>query len=268
MRRLRKESGKSREEVAKYAGVAPMTITRIEGAQHAPKPADIAMMCKFYGLDDERTEVLVTLARQSRQRGWWQRYGGAIPGWFEIYVGLEEEAAEIRSYQPEGIFGLLQTEGYMRGQILAEPETPSEEQVEQRVAIRLKRQERLKGDDAPKLWIVLNEAAIRREIGGPETMREQLQRLIDASRLSNVTLQVLPFKTGAHPASHGAFTMLDFPEPADPDVVYVEYRLGSLYLEQQSEVAAYATIFDHLRARALGPDESRALITRVAQEMS
>jgi transcriptional regulator with XRE-family HTH domain len=268
MQRLRKESGKSAEEAAKFAGVAVATIYRIEAGTHAPKPADIMALCKLYGVDEARTEVLVTLARQSRQRGWWQRYGDTIPAWFEGYVGLEEEACVIRSYDPEGVFGPLQTKGYMRAKMLAEPETPSGGQIEQWVTVRLKRQERLDGPDAPKVWAVLGEAALHREVGGPGTMREQLNHLVDASRLRNVTLQVLPFKAGAHPAGHGAFTMLGFPEPVDPDVVYVEYRLGSLYLEQKSEVAAYATIFDHLRARALGPDESRALITQVAREMS
>lgn len=267
MQRLRKQSGKSAEEAAKFAGIAVATIYRIEAGTHAPKPADIMALCKFYGVDEARTEVLATLARQSRQRGWWQRYGDNIPAWFEVYVGLEEEATEIRSYDPEGIFGPLQTKDYMRAKMLAEPETPSEEQIEQRVAVRLKRQERLVGDDAPRVWAVLGEAALHREVGGPEVMQEQLKRLIDTSQLSNVTLQVLPFKAGAHPAGHGAFTTVGFPEPIDPDVVYVEYRLGGLYLERESEVAAYARIFDHLRARALGPDESRVLIARAARGM-
>lgn len=268
MQRLRKESAKSAEEAAKFAGIAVATIYRIEAGTHAPKPADIMALCRFYGVDDARTETLATLARQSRLRGWWQRYGDNIPAWFEVYVGLEEETSEIRSYDPEGIFGPLQTAGYMRAKMLAEPETPSDEQIEQRVAVRLKRQDRLNGEDAPMVWAVLGEAALHREVGGPETMREQLKRLINTSQLSNVTLQVLPFKSGAHPAGHGAFTMLGFPASADPDVVYVEYRLGGLYLEQKTEVAAYATIFNHLRARALGPDESRTLIAKVAREMS
>ena len=268
MRRLRKESGKGVEEAAKFAGIAVATIYRIEAGTHAPKPADIMALCRFYGVDDAHMEVLANLARQSRMRGWWQRYGDTIPAWFEVYVGLEEETSEIRSYDPEGIFGPLQTERYMRAKMLAEPETPSDEQIEQRIAVRLKRQDRLKDEDAPKVWAVLGEAALHRQVGGPETMREQLKHLLNVSRLSTMTLQVLSFKAGAHPAGHGAFTMLGFPIPVDPDVVYVEYRLGGLYLEQPAEVAAYTTIFNHLRARALGPDESRTLIRRLASEMS
>lgn len=157
MRRLRKESGKTREEAAKFADIAPATISRIEAAVHAPKVADIMALCRFYGLDDERTEVLVTLARQSRQRGWWHQYSGTIPEWFEVYVGLEEEADEILTYENELIPGLLQTESYVRALLRADLRTPTEDEIERRTALRLKRQERLAKADAPKIWAVLNE---------------------------------------------------------------------------------------------------------------
>jgi len=152
--------------------------------------------------------------------------------------------------------------------MLAWTTVPSDEEIERMIAVRLKRQERLQGEDAPKVWIVLNEAALRRETGGRATMREQLQRLTDVTRLNKVVLQVLTFAAGAHPAMDGAFVLLRFPEPADPDIAYVQYRRGSLYLEEASDVDAYAEVFDHLRARALGPDESRAMIARLAEEMS
>lgn len=208
----------------------------------------------------------MALAREARQRGWWHQYSGAIPQWFEVYVGLEAEAAEIRSFQPEMIDGRLQTEGYMRALIQAEVNVPSPEAIDRNVAIRLKRQERLTSPDAPELWVVVGEAALRRVVGGVETMREQLQKLNEVSRLNNITVQVLPFRAGAHPGMQGGFHLLEFPEENDQGVVYVEYRQGSLYLERQPDVDAYAKLFDHLRARALGPDESRALITRMAEE--
>ncbi|HEX6468948.1 MAG TPA: helix-turn-helix transcriptional regulator [Streptosporangiaceae bacterium] len=268
LKRLRKESGKTREEVAEFVGCAPATVTKIENASNAAPPAYVALMLELYGVTGDEREAWLTVARQARKRGWWQQYGGAIPAWFEVYVGLEEEATEIRAYRPENVLGLLQTEEYIRAQILAEPRVPADEEIERRVAVRMKRQERLLADDAPEMWIVLNECAIRREVGGREAMRRQLQRLIEVSRLNTVTLQVLPFSAGAHPASHGPFNILGFREPADPDIVYVEYRMGSIYLESPSEVATYTAIFDHLRARALGPDESRTLIAEVAEEMS
>ncbi|WP_149263461.1 helix-turn-helix transcriptional regulator [Actinomadura sp. K4S16] len=268
MRRLRRESGKTREEAAKFADIAPATVSRIEAAVHAPKVADIMALCKFYGLDDHRTEVLVTLARQSRQRGWWHQYSGTIPEWFEVYVGLEEEAHEILSYASELVPGLFQEEGYIRALFHASLRTWSEEEIDRRVALRLKRQERLTGDDAPKIWAVLNEAVIRRQVGGQETLRSQLNRLTEIAQLNHVNIVVLPFSVGAHPSMDGSCTVLRFPEVADPDVVYIQYRRGSIYLEDPSDVDMYVDLFDHLRSRALGPDESVDLIARLAEDIS
>jgi transcriptional regulator with XRE-family HTH domain len=268
LRKLRKDSGKTREQVAEFVGCSPVTVTRIESGQSAPRVADAARMLELYGVTGDRREVLITLAREARRRGWWQQHSGGIPAWFEVYVGLEEEASEIRSYEPELIPGLLQTERYTRAVMLADVVVPPDEEIERRIAVRMKRQERLDGEDAPKMWVVLNEAALRREVGGRETMREQLRHLTDVSRPSKVVIQVLTYGAGAHPALDGAFVILRFPEPADPDVAYIQYRRGSLYLEEPSDVGYYAEVFDHLRARALGPDESRAFIARVADEMT
>ncbi|MEO3785776.1 helix-turn-helix transcriptional regulator [Actinocorallia sp. B10E7] len=266
LRKIRKELGKTREEAAKFAGISPVTVTRMEAALHSPKPADVLALCKLYGISEEKTEVLVALARQSRQRGWWQRFGGTIPDWFSFYVGLEEEVSELRTYQPEVVLGLLQTESYIRAIMLSDVHLPSKEELDSRVAVRLKRQERLKGPDAMKLWAVIHESALRSIVGGREVMKEQLLHLIHLTWQNNITVQAMPFSAGAHPGSDGAFEILGFPEPNDPDVVYVQYRRGSLYLEDHSDIAAYAEIFDHLRARALSPDESRALIQRIADE--
>jgi hypothetical protein len=245
-----------------------VTITRIESAQSAPRLADTARMLEFYGVTGARREVLMTLCGEARRRGWWHQYSGAIPAWFEVYVGIEGEVSEIRSYQPEAIDGRLQTEGYIRALMLADVDVPSGEELERRIAVRMTRQEQLSGDDAPKMWIVLNEAALRRQVGGRATMHDQLSRLIEISRSNKVVLQVLTYAAGAHPAMDGAFEILRFPDAADPDVVYLQYRRGSIYLEDSADVAAYAELFDHLRARALGPDESRALIAHLAGETS
>lgn len=270
MQRLRKAAGKSAEDAAKYAGIAVATLYRIEAGTHAPKPADIIALCRFYGVDEARIEILATLARQGRLRGWWQEPGGMIPAWFEFYVGLEEEASEISAYQPELIFGLFQTEGYIRSLMLTDPSVPEtdDEEMNRRVSVRLKRQERLRGSDAPKLWIILNEAALRREVGGRIVMREQLLHLLEVSQPKNVTLQVMPYSTGAHAAIDGAFHIIGFPDTDDPAVVYVQYRRGSLYLEEPVDIADYTEVLDHLRAAALGPAESRHLIARIAEEMS
>lgn len=267
LRRLRKEAGLTREEVADHVGVAPATVTKMENGSMTPRVADVALMLELYKVDGDRREILMTLTRQARLRGWWQQFSGAIPQWFEVYVGLEEEAATIRSYDPETIHGLLQTEDYIRAQIQSELRVPADDEIDGLVAVRTKRQERLTAEDAPELWVVLNEAAIWRQVGGQETMREQLRHLVEVSRLRAITLQVLPFAAGAHPGAQGAFNLIGFPEPSDPDVVYIEYWKGSIYLERHADVNDYSRLFDHLRARALGPDESRALVERVADEM-
>lgn len=268
LRRLRKDSGKTREQVATFVGCSPVTITRIESAQSAPRLADTARMLECYGVTGDRRDVLMTLCAEARRRGWWHQYSGAIPAWFEVYVGIEGEVSEVRSYQPEAIDGRLQTEGYVRALMLADVEVPSSEELDRRIAVRMKRQEEMTGEDAPKMWVVLNEGVLRRQVGGRATMHGQLTHLLDLSRSNKVVIQVLTYAAGAHPAMDGAFEILRFPDAADPDVVYVQYRRGSIYLEDSADVDAYAELFDHLRARALGPDESRALITRLADETS
>ncbi|WP_067475578.1 helix-turn-helix domain-containing protein [Actinomadura hibisca] len=268
MRRLRDQAGKKREESAAAAGIAPATLSRIEAGTHKPKSANILALCLFYGLPVEEAHRYSDLARQTKEPGWWHRYSDALPKGFEILVGLEDEAVEMRSYSTDSIEGLLQTEEYMRAQILAEPETPTEEQIEHRIAVRLGRQQRLLEDsDAPQLWIVQNEAGIRRLVGGSAVMKAQLEHLILMSRRSNVTLQVLPFSSGAHPASQGSFRLLELPSQDDPDVAYVEYRLGSIFLEEPQEVAVYAKIFNLLRADALGPDATRDLLEEAASPL-
>ncbi len=268
LRRLRRDSGKTREQVAGFVGCSPVTITRIEGAQTAGTVPIVARMLEFYGVKGKSYDVLLTLCREARKRGWWHQYSGSIPEWFEVFVGLEEEASEILSYESELVPGLFQTEDYIRALLHADLHARSEEEIDHRVALRLKRQERLTNNDAPKVWAILNEAVIRRQVGGPHTMLKQLQHLTEISRLASVNIVVLPFSAGAHPSMDSSCAVLRFPEPADPDVVYVQYRRGSIYLEDPSEVDMYVDLFDHLRSRALSPDESLALIADVADEIS
>ncbi|GAA2720875.1 helix-turn-helix transcriptional regulator [Actinocorallia aurantiaca] len=267
MKELREAAGRTREEAARHAGIAAITISRIETAKHGPKAADILTLARFYGLDDEQAEDLATLARQSRIKGWWNQHGEAIPRWFEVYVGLEEEVSELRSYQPEAVFGLFQTESYVRA-LMGSEFALAPEELDRRVSVRMRRQNRLVEADAPKIWIVLNEAVLRRKVGGAEVMKAQLEHLAELALSSNIVIQVLTFDAGAHPAVDGAFHILGFPEPFDPDVTYVQYRLGGIYLEELGQVREYAEVFNHLRARSLGPDESRTLILRIAAEMT
>ncbi|GGV22933.1 transcriptional regulator [Actinomadura cremea] len=265
LRQLRKDAKKTREEAARFASISPVTISRIEAAAHNPKPGDIAMLCKFYELDEQKTDELVALARQCRIKGWWQKYD--LPEGIHSYTGLEEEATTIQQYGVDVIPGLLQTDPYVRALIAAELRTHTEAETEQRLAVRNKRWERLSGDDPLKTWFVLNEDSLRRWVGGRAVMRDQLHHLDALSRSRNVEVQVLPFEVGAHPAiANGGFTILGFPEQFDPDVVYLEMALGSIYLEEPTEIETYTQLFNQLRARALGPDESRALIAQVANQ--
>ena len=270
LRRYREGAGLTIEEVAERLEWSTAKISRIENARVSVLPRDVKFLLGVYGLtgSDEAWDVLLTLARESRQKGWWQQYGEAVPEWLEVYVGLEADAAAIWGYDAEFVPGLLQTEEYARAVHRAQLVMATDEEIDRLVRVRMARQELLTADDAPQLWFVLNEAVIRRVVGGVATMRGQLRHLLEAARLPNVTLQVVPFSAGAHPAMDGSFYLLTFPEPADPQIVYFEYYTGALYLEKSAEVQRYRLMFDHLRAAAQSVDESRARMARAAEELS
>lgn len=211
---------------------------------------------------------LLILARESRSRGWWHQYGDAVPDWFEVYVGLEAEAANVFSYDSEFVPGLLQTPEYARAIHRADLVAATDDEIERLVQVRMARQDLLASDDRPEIWLVLNEAVIRRLVGGRDVMRQQLRRIVEAMDRPNVTLQVIPFAAGAHPSMDGSFTLLGFPTPTDPDVVYIEYQTGAIYLEKQDEVKRYRLMFDHLRASALPVEASRGLIVGIADELT
>jgi hypothetical protein len=182
-------------------------------------------------------------------------------------VGLEAEAVTLKGYESEFVPGVMQTEEYVRAIMSTAPE-PGSDEVERQITVRMERQKRLTGDNPLTLWVVLNEAVIRRVVGGPQVMRGQLAHLADLAATRNVTLQVLTYAAGAHPAMHGAFTIMEFPEETHPDVVYLEAQTGALYMEMTAELRRYSVAFDYLRAQALAPKESAALITQVARELS
>ncbi|MDX6742487.1 helix-turn-helix transcriptional regulator [Actinocorallia sp. A-T 12471] len=268
MRKLRAEHQVNLDEVAKGSNVPRTTVYRIENATHAPKVNDVRALCLFYGLADKDAEQLMTLARESRLRGWWQKPHSSIPTWFETYVGLEEEASEILIYEHELITGLAQTEDYFRALLRVDPLLPgeSEQEKDRRVEVRTKRQERLTGPDAPRLWIILNETAVRRAVGGHAVMKDQLERLIELCEPRNVTLQILPFSAGAHAAVDGSFHILSFPARRDPSIVYLQFRRGSIYLEEAADLREYTEIYDHLRATALSPESSVEVIRQVIDQ--
>ena len=266
LRRLRRDAGKTREEVADYVGCSPVTITRIESAQSGARVGDVARMLELFGVDGQEKDSLLQVAREARQRGWWQRYTSAMPEWFSTYVGLESEADSLRGYDVDVIPGLLQTEDYMRALLSSSLQPVAAEEVERRVEVRKTRQaDALDSDTPPKVWQIVDEGALRRRVGDVDVHRDQLERLRGFSKLGNVTLQVLPFDAGAY--VQGAFTILGFAEALDPDIVYVEYPTGALYLEEPDEITTYTLVFDHLRAAALSPSRSLALLSDIASAL-
>lgn len=269
LRRLREERGYTIEQIQELSGgdLKAPTVSRWETGDRSVRPTDLRLLLDIYDIQGDRREALLTMAREAKERGWWQSYVSAIPDWFQVYVGLETEAATIRNYVPELVDGLLQTAGYYRTFLQTAPAVGDDDEIERKITVRVARQERLTGGDPPDYWAVLNEAVIRRVVGGAEAMREQLHHIAEIADLPHVNVQVLPFSAGVHPAMDGGFSILGFPEPADPDVVYLENQAGSLYLEEEPEIDRFTRMFNHLIAKSLAPDESRRLILRVAAEL-
>ncbi|MFC4110099.1 helix-turn-helix domain-containing protein [Micromonospora zhanjiangensis] len=263
LKRRREETGMTADQAAKEIGISKSAISRIENAQVSALPPVVRGLLELYGAEREEIDALAQIARDARKRGWWQKYDDVLPDWFEVYVGLETEASEVRTFQPQLIPGLLQTADYAAAVIRAEhPDAPATE-IDRRVELRMRRQ---RDEDPPKMWVVLDEAALRRPIGGAATFKAQLQRLADVARQPGNTVQILRFDAGEHGSMGSSFSILDFPEPTDPGVVYVETRAGSLYLEGQ-DVREYGRVFDHLMATAKGARESRNLISEAMNDL-
>jgi transcriptional regulator with XRE-family HTH domain len=264
LRRLRTDLGLTIEDVQERSGgdIRIPTLSRWETGDRSIRPNDLRALLDIYGLTEgEEREALLTLCRQAKERGWWQSYGSAVPGWFQVYVGLESEASVIRQYAAELVPGLFQTADYYTAFLST---SPADADISRKVDLRLARQERLTAPDTPECWAVLNEAVIRRNVGPNGTMRKQLARLVEVADLPSVTIQVLPFAAGVHPAMDGGFSILGFPEPSDPSVVYLENAAGSVYLEELAEVARFDRMFSHIIAKALSPEDSRRLLARLA----
>jgi hypothetical protein len=225
-------------------------------------------MLEMYGVTDPaQRQVLIDMAREGHRKGWWSVYDDVLPTGFGIYVGLEAEAAGVRSFEAEVVHGLFQTPEYAYAVLREVNSRDTDEQIKRLVDLRMKRQEMVDRDPPFDVWLILDEAVIRRTIGGPTVMRDQLARLMDASKLPNVTLQVLPFDSGSHAGLKGPFSILEFPERADADVAYVESLAGIIYLEKDREVRTCAEAFDRLRATALSPGASADLISKAADDL-
>jgi transcriptional regulator with XRE-family HTH domain len=268
LRRLREARSIKLEEVAEQLGVAASTLSRIETGKAPTKSAYLTAMLGLYGVTDPgQRQVLVDMAREGHRKGWWALYDDVLPTGFGIYVGLEAEAAGLRCYETDAVNGLFQTRDYARAVLRELNARDTDEQIERLVELRMKRQEVLDREPPLDVWLILDEAVVRRAIGGPVVMREQLARLADASTMRGVTLQVLSFSSGAHAGLQGPFSILEFPERADPDVAYVESVAGIIYLEKDRDVRLCAEAFDRLRAVALSPAASADLIAAAARDL-
>jgi transcriptional regulator with XRE-family HTH domain len=265
LRRLREQKGMTAEEVAERLLVSQSKISRLENGRRSISQRDVRDLCGVYEVEDQRmVDSLMEMAKDSRQQGWWHAFGD-VP--YSVYIGLETDAASLRVYDPQVIPGLLQTRPYAEALITgALPETaPSD--IDNRVQVRLRRQERITAVENPlRLWTVLDEAALRRVVGNQLLMREQLESLVEQSQLPHVTVQVIPFEMGAHPGLNGQYAILEFPDAADSSVVYIEGVTSDLYLEKAQDVQKYSVMYEHLRAQALNVDQSRQFIADLAKE--
>ncbi|MBB1246690.1 helix-turn-helix domain-containing protein [Streptomyces durbertensis] len=267
LRRLREASGITREAAGHAIRGSHAKISRLELGRVGYKERDVADLLTLYGVHDQkRREEFLTLARRANEPGWWHKYSDVLPNWLETLLGLEEAAAVIRTYEVQFVPGLLQTADYARAVVrLGHPAAPVPE-VDRRVDLRMRRQELLGRRDGPKLWAVIDEAALRRPLGGREVMRGQLRHLLSFADDPRVTIQIAPFAIGGLAAAGGPVTILRFLEPDLPDIVYLEQLTSALYLDKRAEVESYVVVMDRLCAAAETHDRSMRFLTDLLAE--
>jgi transcriptional regulator with XRE-family HTH domain len=262
LRRLRQDQGLTVEQVAERLLCSPSKVSRMETGQRGATPRDMRDLCDLYGVSDPAERARMTkLAADGKQQGWWQPYD--LPEDFTTYVGLEQDAVAIRTYQSTIVPGLLQTPEYVREMSKVVVPEVSAETANELVEVKQRRQARLAAEPSPSLSVVLDEAVLHRVVGGPAVMGAQLERMIEAIGIHSVTIQVIPYIAGAHPAMDSTFAILDFPDPV-PSVVSVEGLVGWIYLERPQDIARYEYVFDRLKSLALSSQDSAELIARVA----
>jgi hypothetical protein len=268
LRRLREASNITPEAAGYEIRASRSKISRVEHGRVGFKERDVADLLTLYGVTDEQERRrMLALARQANNQGWWAKYDDIMPDWFESYVGLEQATSLIRTYELQFVPGLFQTGDYARAvTVLGHRSAPANE-IERRVNLRLQRQQLLTLEDSPRIWAVIDESALRRPVGGRDVMRAQLRHLMQVADLPRVTLQVMPFSQGGHPAAGGSFTILRFAEPDLPDIVYIEQLTGALYLDRRDEADNYMEVMNRLSAEAETPADSTALLADLIKTM-
>jgi uncharacterized protein DUF5753/helix-turn-helix protein len=268
LRRLRDAAGVTREDAGWEIRSSESKISRMELGRVSFKERDVADLLTLYGIDDEEERNrLLALARDANTPGWWHRFGDVLPSWFQSYLGLEAAASLIRTYEVQFVPGLLQTQDYARAVVLLGHGRAGTDEIDRRVRVRVTRQDLLNRANPPQIWAVIDEAVLRRPIGGREVMRGQVEALLQATKLPNVQLQVVPFAVGGHAAAGGAFSILRFPDPDLPDVVYVEQLTSALYLDKRDDVDHYAATMERLCVEAEPPDRTAEILQTLLREL-
>jgi transcriptional regulator with XRE-family HTH domain len=266
LRKLRERHGITAEQAAETIRGSHSKISRMEHGRVGFKERDVGDLLTLYGVtDNEERAALLHLAREANTPGWWHAYSDILPTWLEAYVGLEAAASILRTYEVQLVPGLLQTEDYARA-LIRQGSAVTEEDITRRGELRVSRQEILRRPDAPQLWAVVDEGALRRPIGSPEIVRKQLQYLIGITDHPSVTLQVLPFQVGAHAAMGGPFTILRFAEPDLSDVVYIEQLTSALFLDKPVEVDSYVEVMEQLCLQAEPAANTAKLLSKILSE--
>jgi transcriptional regulator with XRE-family HTH domain len=268
LRRLREDRQITLEEAGHAIRGSHSKIGRLELGRVSFRVRDVADLLTLYGVDDEteRTAML-SLVGQANARGWWHNFNDVLPVWFETYVGLEQATSSIRNYEVQFVPGLLQTEDYARAVIqLGHPGTP-EEEVERRVGLRTARQKLLTRPGPPHIWAVVDEAVLRRPLGGRTVMRGQLEHLLELIKLPNVTLQIVPFSVGGHAAAGGPFSVLRFSEVDLPDVVYLEQLTSAVYLDKRDDVESYLSVMERLCLEAKPAAETKWFLAEIIEKL-
>ncbi len=267
LRRLREAVGIPAEKAGYEIRASRSKISRMETGRVGLKIRDVEDLLTLYGvLDEPQRAKVITLAKRSREPEWWAKYNDILPDWFETYLGLESAAASIRSFEMQFVPGLFQTEDYARAVTRLGHQAAPADEIERRVGLRLKRQELLARAQPPRVWIVMDEAVLRRPLGGTAVMRAQLRHLVQAAQRPRVTLQVVPFARGGHAGASGSFSILRFEEHDLPDVVYIEQLTSAVYLDQRADIEHYLEVVDQLSGEALTPSDTMRFIEQAAQE--
>lgn len=267
LRRLRERAELTRAEAGYSIRGSESKISRLELGRVSFKERDVADLLTLYGVhDQDEREQFMGMVKQSNQPGWWHRFNDLMPKWLEDFVGLEEAASRIQVYELQFVPGLLQTERYAR--VLASHGRPQavNEDIERRVALRMRRQKVLMGRSAPRLWAIIDESVLHRPLGGRDVLREQVDALLEWTTLPHVTVQIVPYDMSGF-AAEGAFTLLKFAEPELPNIAYVEHLAGALYLEKLDEIEVFSRAMDKLAVDALTPENSRQMLSKVRSEI-